>query len=179
MFNIKLPKNIISLAKRLAIIPIFFCLGNSLYAQNISVPENIQAALLTKVLKYNPQIPQNEKIKILVVYNDDSQINKDEFIKGLGDSMDVKAINPSELENNISGYDVVYFMSEIHGYSELCKSNNVLSVTGSGQYVEQGEVSLGFRIQNSKPEILVNLTSLDQEEQSFSSDLLRIAKIFK
>ena len=93
--------------------------------------------------------------------------------------MNVKAISPGELEESIKDTHVVYFMPGIHGYSEICKSNKVLSVTGSGQNVEQGEISLGFRIKNNKPEILVNLTSLDQEEQSFSSDLLRIAKIFK
>ena len=179
MFNLKLYPNSNSLFKRVFLVVMFFFLGNTVTSQNIAVPENIQAALLTKVLKYNPQIPQNEKIKILVVYNDDSQIDKDEFIKGLGDAMDVKAINPTELEKNIPEYNVVYFMSGIDGYSDICKSYNVLSVSGSGKYVEEGEISLGFRIKNSKPEILVNLTSLDQEEQSFSSDLLRIAKIFK
>lgn len=179
MSNLKLFKNIISLAKRLAILFVFFCMGNSLYAQNISVPEDIQAALLVKVLKYNPQIPQTEKARILVVYNTSTELNKDEFVKGLGESMIVKAIMPTELEDNISGYDVVYFMPGIHGYSEICKSNNVLSVTGTAEYVEEGEVSLGFSIQNNKPKILVNLTSLDEETQSFSSDILRIAKIFK
>lgn len=179
MFNLKLYPNSNSLFKRGFLVVMFFFLGNAVTSQNIAVPENIQAALLTKVLKYNPQIPQNEKIKILVVYNDDSQIDKDEFIKGLGDSMKIKAINPSELESSISEYNVVYFMSGINDNKEICKSNNVLSVSGSGNYVEQGLISLGFRIKNNKPEILVNLTSLDQEEQSFSSDLLRIAKIFK
>jgi len=179
MFNLKLPQNIIFLARQLVFISIFFGLGNSVYAQNISVPEDIQAALLVKVLKYNPQIPQNEKTKILVVYNSSTEINKDEFIKGLGNSMDVKAISPTELEENISGYHVVYFMPGIHGYSEICKLNKVLSVTGTAKYVEKGEISLGFSIQNNKPKILVNLTSLEEEAQSFSPDILRIAKIFK
>lgn len=179
MTYLKLPRIITFFVKGGLFVFMFFFLSNSLFAQNISVPDNIQAALLTKVLKYNPQIHQNEKIKILVVFNNDSQINKDEFIKGLGDSIDFKAINPQELEENISGYQVVYFMPGINGYSEICKLNNTLSVSGSVQNVEKGSISLGFGIRNSKPEILVNLTSLDQEEQSFSSDLLRIAKIFK
>ncbi|MBB5269012.1 MULTISPECIES: YfiR/HmsC family protein [Algibacter] len=154
-------------------------MGNIVNAQKIAVPENIQAALLTKVLKYNPQIPQNNKIKILVVYNNNTLLDKDEFIKGLGSSMVVKAITPKELEKNISGFQVVYFMEGIHGFSDLCKANKVLSVTATTRFVEEGEVSLGFGIENSKPKILVNLTSLDMEGQSFSSDILRIGKIFK
>ncbi|WP_179316958.1 YfiR/HmsC family protein [Winogradskyella undariae] len=157
----------------------FLCLTTSVFGQNITVPENIQAALLIKVLKYNSQVPQNGEVKILVVYNDDTEVNKNMFINGLADSMHAKAIYPTELEKSISGYDVVYFTPGIYDYSGLCKLNNVLSVTGTAQYVEQGEISLGFTIQNNKPKILMNLTSLDQERQSFSSDLLRISKIFK
>lgn len=179
MFNLKLPQNIIFLAKQLAFICIFFCWGNSVNAQNISVPEKIQAALLTKVLKYNPQIPQNKNVKILVVYNNNTLLDKDEFIKGLGHFMVVKAITPDELEENISEFHVVYFMEGIHGYSEICRANKILSVTATTRFVEEGEISLGFGIENSKPKILVNLTSLDMEGQSFSSEILRIGKIFK
>ncbi|MCL5129138.1 MULTISPECIES: YfiR/HmsC family protein [unclassified Algibacter] len=178
MINLNYPKNKIFLAKGLFFVFIFLCWGNSVFSQNIPVPERIQAALLTKVLKYDSQIPQNIKIKILVVFDDNSELNKDEFITGLGNSMMVKAIRENELEQNISNYSVVYFMPGIQDYSEICKNNRVLSVTGISQYVEQGKISLGFGIQNNKPKILVNLTSLDKEGQSFSSDILRIAKIF-
>lgn len=179
MFNLKLTQNILFFTKRLVFICIFLCLGSAVYAQNISVPENIQAALLTKVLKYNPQIPQNSEIKILVVYNNNSLLDKDEFIKGLGNSMVVKAITPRDLEGTISNFDVVYFMKGINGFSKICRDNKVLSVTATTRFVEEGEISLGFGIENNKPKILVNLTSLGLEGQSFSSDILRIGKIFK
>jgi hypothetical protein len=178
MINLKFPKNKTLFSKGVIFGFIFLCWGHSVFTQNISVPERIQAALLSKVLKYDSQIPQNTKIKILVVFDDNSEINKDEFITGLGNSMTVKAIRPDELEQNISGYSVVYFMPGIQDYSIICKNNGVLSVTGISQYVEQGKISLGFGIQNNKPKILVNLTSLNKERQSFSSDILRIAKIF-
>ncbi|WP_111709522.1 YfiR family protein [Lutibacter citreus] len=178
MIDLKSPFSITFFTKGLVFICLFFFWGNSVISQNTLVPENIQAALLSKVLKFNPDLPQNTTIKMLVVYDNNSEINKDKFIKGLGNSMSVKAINPMELKQNISGYNVVYFMSGIYDYAGVCKANKVLSVTGSAQYVEQGEISLGFGIQNNKPKILVNLTSLDKEGQSFSSDILRIAKIF-
>jgi hypothetical protein len=179
MLNLQFPKNIIFFAKGLVLVCIILGCSFSSFSQNISVPENIQAALLTKVLKYNPQISKHNKIKILVVYNNNSLLDKDEFIKGLGSSMDVKAILPTELNNNISNSHVVYFMSGIHGFSKICGDNGVLSVTGTTKFVEQGEISLGFGVENNKPQILVNLTSLDMEGQSFSSDILRIGKIFK
>ncbi|WP_175454816.1 YfiR family protein [Lutibacter oricola] len=143
------------------------------------MPENIQAALLSKVLKFNPGFSDSTSIKMLVVYNNNTQINKDEFIRGVGNSIEVKAIKPEELKDNISETNVVYFMPGINDSSKLCNKNKVLSVTGTPQYVEQGEISLGFGVENNKPKILVNLTSLEQEGQSFSSDILRIAKIYK
>ncbi|WP_344786041.1 YfiR/HmsC family protein [Postechiella marina] len=167
------------LIKGFVFILTFLYWGNTSFAQNITVPENIQAALLTKVLKYNPQTPKNKKIKILVVYNSSYQINKDEFIMGLGNSVAYKAIKPEDLEANILGYHVVYFMEGIQEGFDICKTFKVLSVTGSIQHVEQGDISLGFGIENNKPKIFVNLTSLEKEGQSFSSDILRIGKIFK
>lgn len=142
------------------------------------VPENIQAALLPKVLKFNPELSQKAKIKMLIVYDNNSQNNKDEFFKELSGLMEIKAIRPIELEETITGYDLVYFMPGLDELSIICKTHKVLSVTGISQYVEHGKISLGFGIQNNKPKILVNLTSLDEEGQSLSSDILRIAKIF-
>lgn len=177
--NIKHPQNKIFLVKGLVFIFIFLYWSHSCFAQKVSVPENIQAALLTKVLKYNPQIPQDKKIKILVVYNKSSQLDKDEFVGGLGSSLDIKVITPKELERSISGYHVVYFIEGMLEGADICKAFNVLSVTGSTQYVEEGKISLGFGLQNNKPKIMVNLTSLEKEGQSFSSDILRIGEIFK
>lgn len=179
MINLKFSENISCLAKGVILIVIFTCWSNTCFGQKIAVPENIQAALLTKVLKYNPQISQDNKIKILVVYNNNTVLDKDEFIKGLGSSMVVKAITPKDLERNISEFNVVYFMEGINGFSKICRINKVLSVTATTRFVEEGEISLGFGIENNKPKILVNLTSLDMEGQSFSSDILRIGKIFK
>lgn len=143
------------------------------------VPENIQAALLPKVLKFSPEISSKAKVRMLIVYDNNSINSKDEFIKELGNSMIIRAVLKDELEKNILGFDVVYFMPSIKDESVLCKKYKVLSVTGIAQYVEKGKISIGFGIQNNKPKILINLTSLEQEGQSLSSDILRISKIFK
>lgn len=172
------PKTALFIKGFIAIL-LLFSLGNSACAQNIPVPENIQAALLSKVLKFNPNFSKSSTVKMLVVYDDDSQINKDKFINGLAKTIEVLAIKPLELEQNISNCNVVYFMSGLYDEAVLSKAHHVLSVTGVGKHVEEGRVSLGFGIENNKPKILINLTSLNQEKQSFVSDVLRIAKIFK
>jgi hypothetical protein len=150
----------------------------SCFGQNMPVPENIQAALLPKVLKFSPNLSQVPKLRMLIVYDNSSQISKDELIKGFDSSINVKAINATELEQNIGNCDLVYFMPGMQRSARICKYNKVLSVTGISQYVEQGLISVAFGIQNNKPKIYVNLSSLEKEGQSLSSDLLRIAKVY-
>ena len=159
----------------------FFLFSSTLccYSQNMPVPENIQAALLPKVLKFSPDFSSKNKIKMLIVYDNNSMNSKDNFIKELGKSILVRAVRVNDLEKSIYGIDLVYFMPGLQDKAFLCKKYKVLSVTGISQYVEQGEVSLGFGLQNNKPKILVNINSLENEGQSLSSDLLRIAIIFK
>ncbi len=151
---------------------------NISFSQNMPVPENIQAALLPKVLKFSPNISPNPKFRILIVYDNNSVISKDELFNELTGSMDVKAILPDALEKNISNCDLVYFMPGIQMKSALCKTYKVLSVTGISQYVEQGQISLAFGLLNNKPKIFVNLSSLENEGQSLSSEILRIAKVY-
>jgi len=148
------------------------------YSQIMPVPENIQAALLPKVLKFNPNFAQKTKIRMLIVYDNDSQTSKEDLINGLGASIDAKAIHSNELEQNISNCDLVYFMPGIQDESAICKSHKILSVTGISQYVEKGQISIGFGILNNKPKIFISLSSLEKEGQSISSELLRIAKVF-
>ena len=150
-----------------------------LSAQVMPVPINIQAALMSKVLKFNSKLAEKSSIKILIVYNADSKICKDEMVAELVKSMEVKAINPSELEASIKGYDVVYFMPGAQENWNLCKENKVLTISGISKYTEDGSVSIAFGLLNDKPKIFVNISSLKAEEQNLSSDLLRIAKVYK
>lgn len=155
-------------------------LSPDLSSQNLSLPVNIQAALLTKVIKFIPKLSDKHQIKILVIYNNKTRLFKEEMISELdAKKMEVKAILPSELEQNIKGFDVAYFMPGIQDENGVCKSHKVLTMTGVSKYVEEGSLSIAFGLQNDKPKIYINLTSVKEEEQSLSSDLLRIAKVFK
>lgn len=149
------------------------------YSQNMPVPENIQAALLPKVLKFNTNFAEKKTIRMLIVYDNNSRLNKDKFIKELRGTIEITAILENEIESSIANCDLVYFMPGIEDKYEICKRYKVLSVTGISQYVEKGDMSLAFGIQNNKPKIFVNLTSLEREGQNLSSDILRIAKIYQ
>jgi hypothetical protein len=152
---------------------------SNICAQNMPVPVNIQAALLVKILKFNPKIAEKNKIQILIVYNSSSKNSKDELLAELIKTMDAKAVMPEELEQNIKNCDLVYFLPGLQEKTKACKDNKVLSITGISKYVEEGNVSIAFGLQNDKPKIFINVTSLKSEDQNFSSDILRIAKIYK
>ena len=71
------------LIKSLLLLLLVFITSNYCKAQNMPVPENIQAALLPKVLKFNSKISQQANIKMIIVFNSNSQIIKDKFVKEL------------------------------------------------------------------------------------------------
>lgn len=143
------------------------------------IPNNIQAALLIKVLKFSPQIADKSPIRILIVYNNASRLAKDELVAELEKTQSVKAVNADELEQQIKNCDVVYFMPGLQDKSKICKANKVLSISGVSKYVEDGDISVAFGLMNDKPKIYVNVSTLKSEEQNLSSDLLRIAKVYK
>jgi hypothetical protein len=143
------------------------------------MPVNIQAALLTKVLKFNSHLAEKSLIHMLIVYNGTSKSSKDELLAQLDKSIEAKGISPEEIEQNIKNTDVVYFMPGLQEKSKICKANKVLTITGISKYVEEGDISIALGILNDKPKIFINVTSLKSEEQNLSSDLLRIAKVYK
>ena len=148
------------------------------FAQIMPVPENIQAALIPKVLKYNSNISEKKTIRILLVYDNISQKSKDLIVQDLDSSFDIKAIKLEELNTSITNTDIVYFMPGLQLAADICKEHKVLSISGISQYVENGNVSLAFGLLNNKPKIFINLTSMEQEGQTISSEILRISKVY-
>jgi len=152
---------------------------NLSFSQNTPLPENFQAALLVKVLKFSPTLSQKSKLRILIVYDTNSKNSKDVLIRMLDGFMDVKSIYPDELKKNISNADLVYFMPDIMQQAALCKEYKVLSVSGYSENIRQGKISLAFGVRNNKPKIFINLNSLEEEGQTLSSDILRIAEVYQ
>ena len=147
--------------------------------QDMPIPIKIQSALLVKILKFNPKFADKETLNMLIVYTINTKSYKDELVGYLSEHMGLDAAKPTEIDESIKNYDLVYFMPGTQSKAVLCKTHKVLSVTGISEFAEDGTISLAFGIQNDKPKIYINLTSLKQEEHNFSSDLLRIATIYK
>jgi hypothetical protein len=149
-------------------------------AQPGFLPMDIQAALLSKIIKMDFKLAAKEQVKVLVVYSGKSNSMKEDLVAELENrNFIVKAVFPGDVEQNVKNYDVVYFMPGLTDNTGACKTNKVLTITGVSKYVENGQISIAFDIQNDKPKIFVNVTSLKMEDQNLSSDLMRIAKVYK
>jgi hypothetical protein len=164
-----------------------FCLAlfilsfsNHVVAQTELLPTTIQASLFIKVLKFNTKLSEKQQINVLIVYNNGTRREKEELLSELTQrKIKVKAIFLSGLEENIKNIDAVYFMPGLLDKNGICKANKVLTFTGVSKYVEDGNASIAFALLNDKPKILINITSLKNEDQNISSELLRIAKVYK
>lgn len=177
--NILFLNNLYQTKSKTLLLLAFLLVGTYSFSQNLQVPENIQSALITKVLKYNPKLSNVDRLKMLIVYDYNSQKSKNEFLRNSSKDLEIRAVLQNDLDQYIANYHLVYFMPGTNPQNNLCKHYKIISVTGTPDFVENGQVSLGFGLKNNKPIIYVNLTSLEREGQSLSTDILRIAKIYK
>ena len=116
---------------------------------------------------------------MLIVYNNKTLEQKNEMQTQLQEMMDIKSSPENEVQNIGKSYDIVYFMPGSEDKSYICKNNKMLSVSGAAKFVQNGNISIAIATENDKPRIFVNLSSLKAEEQSMSTDILRISKVYK
>jgi len=103
------------LKRVLLILFISFFLPRIGFSQNMPVPENIQAALIPKVLKFSPNHAQKTKLRMLIVYDNNSQISQKELKKAIGTSLDVKSVVEADLEQNIGR-----MRQTVHPWEKIC-----------------------------------------------------------
>lgn len=151
--------------------------SNKVCAQ-YEIPSRIQAALLNKVLKFSHN-HTDKKNKVLIIYNPKTRKVSNELNMELKNDMEVKMVMSTAIPGDISSYNVVYFMPGLQEKTSICKNKKILSVSCVQKYAENGKTSLAFGLVNNKPKIYINMSSLKEEEQSFSADILRIAKVYK
>lgn len=161
------------------ILVFMFCSLQWLFAQNVRIPENIQGALLEKALKFNTRLSQETNISMLIIYSENSQVSAERQRRAVSSHWTVSMALDVTSVTDLSAYDLVYFMPGTEKQALSCKEYDVLSVSGTSLSVEQGLVSMAFGLQNDKPRIFVNISSLKAEGHSFSSEILRIMQVTK
>lgn len=156
-----------------------FSFASIVNAEPVKVPLNIQSAMIAKLVKYNSKLSSKHRVKLLIVYNSKTSDQKNAMQSQLQEFMDIKSATDNDASGVGKNFDVVYFMPGSENMAYICKNNKMMSVSGVAKYVQNGEVSIAIATENDKPKIFFNLSSLKAEDQSMSTDILRISKVYK
>ncbi|MGE5430415.1 MAG: YfiR family protein [Syntrophomonadaceae bacterium] len=148
--------------------------ASNIFAQDMSVPGNLQAALFKKIFAFDKTLRSKGNIEVVVLAGD-----------GSGDAIvsDFKAagVNARSVKGNQvpSGASVIYLMPGVGSTKQQSAQKGVLSITGVASYVNDGKAAIGIGIEGGKPKIIINMGQLKAEGQEVSADLLQIARVIQ
>lgn len=169
------------------------------YAQQNSVPIEVQSPLLMKVISFNRNVAQinSPTFVIGVVYQSHNKYSKnikeelEDFIDNTPATIGNKRVEFVYLDldkdniRSILSYTQVHalYITPLRAYdiAEILAATRelkILSLTGVESYVEKG-VSVGIGQKSDKPLILINLNACKSEGVNFSSQLLKLSKIIE
>jgi len=143
------------------------------------VPVNIQASLFLKLLVFNKDISEKDKISLYVIGKPDFAAEmKKEIGKKIG-----KAIlsDVTEGENlPLSKPSVIYLgdASKLDSFIRYTRENKLLSITGIPWTVPKG-ITLGLGVSEGKPRILLNISASKEEGVLWNPAIFKISTTFK
>jgi YfiR/HmsC-like len=177
-------------------------LPGSLLAQEMDAPAEIQIPLLYKILTFDRKLGERapgEDLVIAIVFQTGyrgSVVARDQVVdalKHMGDSTisghkvhwlavelsDVESLKLSLVHNRV---DVMYVTPlrgvELNHIVAASRAAGITTFTGVPRYVERG-LALGVGIARERPQIIVNLLAARAEGSDFTSQLLRVCKVFE
>lgn len=148
--------------------------ASNIFAQSMSVPANLQAALFKKIFAFDKTLKSKGNIEVTVLSADGSGDEIVSAFKGAG--VNAKVVKGSQIP---SGTSVVYLMPGVSSTKQQSAQKGVLSITGVASYVQDGKVAIGIGVEGGKPKILIHMGQLKAEDQEVSADLLQIARVIQ
>jgi len=166
--------------------------------QEIYLPVKTQLQLFFKIITFDRNLKQRAGSELVfgIVYQAKflTSFNiKNEIIEeltntnlGIGDykikyiPIDLEAEN---LEKAVIDKKIdILYIAPIRAFDlqmilQTSRKNHIFTITGVPEYVEAG-VTAGVTIKDNKPQILVNISSAKMENIDFSSQLLKLARIY-
>ncbi len=145
----------------------------------MGVPVGIQATMISRLVKCNTKLGSKSMFNMLIVYSSRTETQKNMLYQEMKNKAHINSIYEADFNLNNKNVDVVYFMPGCEAAADICKQKKVLSIASTVKVVQSGSVSVAIATENDKTRIFVNLSSLKAEDQQFSTDILRIARVFK
>lgn len=178
---------------------LFQCIG-ALFAQDITVPIDVQAELFIKVCSFDRALKSQTRKEIVigVLYQKHyvrSLNTKERFIASVN-GMSQAEINGTPvrcvgIDAESMGWpekakaeklDLLYVCPlrafNIENIVQYSRNDEVCTLTGVPEFVYHG-ITIGLDIIGERPQILINIISSKLERRNFSSRLLNLAKIIE
>ncbi len=159
---------------------IIFAFAIQAHAESFDrVPEKLQAALFVKILAMSKEISVLPEITVYVLK--DPAIAA-ELQKAVGRQIGKSTLSAvNEGDTVPSEKPAVLYIGTGDSLDEMldyCRKNQVLSITGTPELIEQG-VTLGVGASGDKPKILLNISGANGERITWDPALIKISKIYK
>jgi hypothetical protein len=147
-------------------------------AQSMPIPLNMQAALIKKIFQYDNALKGKEVVVGIVYSKKTSDV--DNIIKSFSDiSVAAKPIAAGQVNSEIGSVSVLYILPGVPlaPVKTSAVENKTLTTTGVPNYTEKGDISVAIGESGGKAQIIINASRLKQEGHTFSSNLLKLARV--
>ncbi len=152
------------------------CFAETLTAQRMAVPANLQSAIFKKIFAFDKTLQEKGRIEVAVIYGDAAA--KDAIVAAFNDlGIPAVPVRSDQAGSSIGSATVVYVAPGGVPPKQLCINNQILSISGVATFVENGQVSIGLSVEGGKPKILIHRSQLKAEGQELAKEILSMAKI--
>ncbi|MFN8672033.1 MAG: YfiR/HmsC family protein [Candidatus Sericytochromatia bacterium] len=170
--------------KILLIIFSFIILATQALAENLnSASISLETKFFAKIINLSTSI-SNPKVGIVFEPSSSSSATYKRKLINYLNTYEIEAISVpvSSVEQAKShGINIFYLskgLNSIDHVARIARRDKILTFSSDLNFVEEGYSSVSVGINNSgKPKILINLTNLKKEGNSFSAKLLRLSNV--
>jgi len=151
-------------------------------AQTDEVPLDLQAALFEKIFRYVKTLDRPEEVVVLAVFEEDGRRRAKQVADAFtAIGVDSRPVEVQELGSAIDTGSVLYVLPSASSaeVAALCQERRLLSLSGWSTAVETGAAAVGVRLNDGRPQILVNMKRLERDGHRISADLLKLAKVIE
>jgi hypothetical protein len=158
---------------------LFLCLSSA-GAGPMPVPMNLQVEIIKRMFNYDKALANEPNPLVFVVYQEEGEVRPNDIVKAFEVVGLVSvAVRLDALTSQSRRPSAVYLLPGIDSasVSRYCADNRVLSISGVPELAESGSVAVSIGEANSRPQIIVNRSRVQDEGHDFSAQLLRLAKV--
>lgn len=155
--------------------------------EEMPVDSGQQCSMFKRIFSYDKDLRQSDKIVVIVVGPRTDGPEVDAVVTAFREKQMYPApVTVSGLTSDLTATlsqqsTVVYVMAGVDydAVNAFAASHRFLSISGMPSLVESGQVSVGVDMDDSRPQVVVNMGRLTAEGHELSSELLKLARVIR